>query len=326
MIDAEFKESNPGDHHSGSGLTAPARSGRRTSPAWKEWLLEGVARGMALLPFGAAQALGWLTGTLLVLIPNKQRRNALVNLRLCRPDWSEAQARRFRNCALREESKTFIEIAYLLLRPVPRVLALIRETHGLECLERGQGRGLIVLSPHLGAWELAGLYLSTRGPTTTLYKPQPLGDVLVRQARARGGADLVPTDNAGIRRLLQALRRGEYLGILPDQEPKAEKGSVFAPFFGVPALTMLLVNRLARKTGAPVVFLFARRLPWGRGFALHCLPAPDGVDAEDDETAARALNQGVEACVAICPEQYVWSYKRFRTRPDGGPHPYHGPC
>lgn len=326
MIDAEFKESNPRDRAARSGLTAPARAGRPTSPVWKEWLLEGVARGMALLPFGAAQALGWLTGILMVLIPNKQRRNALVNLRLCRPDWSEAQARRSRNCALREESKTFIEIAYLLLRPVPRVLALIRETHGLEWLERGQGRGLIVLSPHLGAWELAGLYLSTRGPTTTLYKPQPLGDVLVRQARARGGADLVPTDNAGIRRLLQALRRGEYLGILPDQEPKAEKGSVFAPFFGVPALTMLLVNRLARKTGAPVVFLFARRLPWGRGFALHCLPAPDGVDAEDDETAARALNRGVEACVAICPEQYVWSYKRFRTRPDGGPHPYHGPC
>lgn len=325
MIDAEIMESNPRDLSAGSSRISLARSGRRPAPAWKEWLIEKLARGIARLPFGAAQALGWLIGFMLAWLPNKQRRNTLVNLRLCYPDWSEAEVRRFRDLSLREEAKTFIEIAYLLLRPVSRVLSLIRETHGLEWLERSQGRGLIVLSPHLGAWEMAGLYLSTRGPTTTLYKPQPLGDALVRQARARGGADLVPTDNAGIRRLLQALRRGEYLGILPDQEPRAEKGSVFAPFFGAPALTMLLVNRLARKTGAPVVFLFALRLPWARGFALHCLPAPEGVDSADDETAAAALNQGVEACIGFCPEQYVWSYKRFRTRPDGGPHPYRGP-
>jgi Kdo2-lipid IVA lauroyltransferase/acyltransferase len=325
MIDAEIKESNSRDPSEETGPTTPARLGRRRAPPWKERLVRILARGISLLPFSVAQALGWLTGTLLARIPNKQRRNALVNLRLCHPVWGESQVRRFRDISLREESKTFIEIAFLLLRPVPRVLSLIREAHGLEWLERSQGRGMIVLSPHLGAWEMAGLYLSTCGPTTTLYKPQPLGDDLVRRARARGGAELVPTDHTGIRRLLQALRRGEYLGILPDQEPKEDKGSVFAPFFGVPALTMLLVNRLSRKTGAPVVFLFARRLPWAGGFVLHCLPAPEGVDAEDDVVAAAALNRGVEACVSICPEQYVWSYKRFRTRPDDDPHPYHGP-
>jgi KDO2-lipid IV(A) lauroyltransferase len=136
---------------------------------------------------------------------------------------------------------------------------------------------------------------------------------------------LVPTDQQGIRRLLQSLRRGNYLGILPDQEPKAHKGSVFAPFFGVPAFTMLLVNKLARKTGARVVFLFAERLPKRRGFALHCLAAPWGIDSEDEVEAATALNLGVEQCVRICPEQYVWAYKRFRSRPDGAPHPYRGP-
>lgn len=297
----------------------------RAGPPWRERLVSLLAWGLSLLPLRAAHGLGWLAGTLMARIPNKQRRNALINLRLCHPQWSEAEALNFRARALREEAKTFAEVAHLWLRPVPGVLSLIRETHGLEWLEGRDGRGLIVLSPHLGAWELAGLYLSTRGPTTTLYKPQPLGDDLVRQARARGGAELVPTDQTGIRRLLQALRRGEYLGILPDQEPKADKGSVFAPFFGVPALTMLLVNRLARKTGAPVVFLFARRLPKAEGFALYCLPAPEGVDAADDERAALALNQGVEACIRVCPEQYLWSYKRFRSRPQGGPHPYRGP-
>ena len=318
-------ESNPGGDVLKGPPTAVAAGGRRSAPVWQEWLARQLAMGLSRLPFGFSQGLGWLLGTLLRYLPNKQRRNALINLRLCHPDWEEAKVRRFRDRALREEAKTFVEIAYLLLRPVPRVLSLIRETQGLELLEKPAGQGLIVLSPHLGAWEMAGLFLSTRGPTTTLYKPQPLADELVRQARGRAGAHLVPTDQTGIRHLLQGLRRGEFLGILPDQEPKEDKGCVYAPFFGVPALTMLLVNRLARRTGAAVVFLFARRLPWGRGFALHCLPAPPGVDSADEVEAAAALNQGVEACVALCPEQYVWSYKRFRTRPGGEPHPYHGP-
>ena len=316
--------SNPGGDASMVTETASA-GGRGQAPAWQEWLVRLLAQGLSRLPLAFSQGLGWLLGTLLWYCPNKQRRNAFINLRLCHPDWSEAELRRFRNRALREEAKTFVEIAYLLLRPVPQVLSLIRESQGLELLERRGEQGLIVLSPHLGAWEMAGLYLSTRGPTTTLYKPQPLADDLVRRARGRAGALLVPTDQTGIRRLLQGLKRGEYLGILPDQEPKEDKGCVFAPFFGVPALTMLLVNRLARRTGARVVFLFARRLPWGRGFALHCLPAPGGVDSADEVEAAAALNRGVEACVDLCPEQYVWSYKRFRTRPGGGPHPYHGP-
>jgi len=184
---------------------------------------------------------------------------------------------------------------------------------------------VIVLSPHLGAWELAGLYLSTQGPTTTLYKPQPELDWLIREVRARRGAELVPTDSRGIRKLMQALKRGEYVGILPDQEPRANRGSIFAPFFGVPAFTMLLINRLARKTGARVIFMFAERLPGRQGFRVHCLPAPEAIDSEDDLEGATALNAGIEACVRVCPEQYVWAYKRFRKRPDGFPKLYVGP-
>jgi KDO2-lipid IV(A) lauroyltransferase len=205
------------------------------------------------------------------------------------------------------------------------VLSLVRGISGGDLLRRDDGRGVIVLSPHLGAWELAGLYLSAQGPTTTLYKPQPELDWLIREARGRGGAKLVPTDPQGIRGLIRALRRGEYVGILPDQEPKAHRGSVFAPFFGVPAFTMLLINRLARKTGARVIFLFAERLPRAQGFHIHCLPAPAGIDSEDDLTGATALNQGIEAAVNTCPEQYVWAYKRFRKRPQGMPKLYQGP-
>jgi KDO2-lipid IV(A) lauroyltransferase len=305
-------------------LKGEPEAGRPIHP-WRERLVALFIDAVALLPLRAAHGLGWLIGYLLAKIPNKQRRNALVNIRLCYPNLGEAEAVAFRDRSLLEYGKTYAEIAFLWRRPVARVLASVRESDGLEHLERKDGKGVIVLSPHLGAWELAGLYLSTQGPTTTLYKPQPVGDSLIRQARARGGADLVPTDQQGIRRLLQALRRGDYLGILPDQEPKADRGSVFAPFFGVPAFTMLLVSRLARKTGARVVYLFAERMPRGRGYRLHCLPAPEGIASEDDLTAANALNLGVERCIGVCPEQYVWAYKRFRSRPDGGAHPYRGP-
>ncbi len=123
---------------------------------------------------------------------------------------------------------------------------------------------------------------------------------------------------------MQALSNGEYAGILPDQEPRANKGAAFAPLFGIPAWTMVLVNRLARKSGARVIFMFAERLPRSAGFRIHCLPAPDGIDSDDDATAAAALNRGIEQCIAVCPEQYLWPYRRFRRRPDDSPKIYRG--
>lgn len=284
-----------------------------------------LLRAISRLPLSLIHQLGTGIGWLMLKIPNKQRRNALINIRLCFPHLGAAQALAFRRRSFLEYGKTYSEVAYLWLRPTRNVLALVREVSGGELLHRDDGRGVIVLSPHLGAWELAGLYLSAQGPTTTLYKPQPELDWLIREIRGRAGAELVPTDRQGIRKLMQALRRGEYVGILPDQEPRMNPGSVFAPFFGVPALTMLLINRLARKTGARVIFLFAVRLSRAQGFHIHCLSAPVGIDSEDEITGATALNRGIEDAVNTCPQQYLWAYKRFRRRPPGMPNLYRGP-
>ncbi|MBK1643811.1 lipid A biosynthesis acyltransferase [Thiocapsa imhoffii] len=291
----------------------------------KDALASGVVRLMARLPLRLLQRLGMLIGALIAVWPNKQRRNALLNIGLCCPQLDHASQQQLRNRNLREFGKTYLEIGYLWLRPAATVLSLVREVRGAELLERRNGRGLIVLSPHLGAWELAGLYLAAQGPTAIFYKPQKYLDDLIRAARARSGAELAPITAKGIRVLVQALERGEFVGILPDQEPKANKGAVFAPFFGIPAFTMLLVNRLARKTGAPVIFMFAERLAADQGFRMHCLPAPEGIDSDDDLAAATALNRGIEQCVATCPEQYLWPYKRFRKRPNGEAPIYLGP-
>lgn len=305
---------------------------RRTMPhagaadkTFEDRLIEWILRIVARLPLRASHALGTLIGWLLARIPNKQRRNGLINIRLCLAHLSEDEARRFRDRSLAENGKTYAEIAYLWLRPPERVLARVRELIGGDALKRRPGEGVIVLSPHLGAWELAGLYLSSLGPTTTLYKPQRRLDSLIRDARARLGANLVPTTARGVRGLVAALERGEYVGILPDQEPRENRGSVFAPFFGVPALTMLLINRLARRTGARVVFLFAERLPRAGGYRLHCIEGDQAIADENDQVAATALNRGIETCIGICPEQYIWPYKRFRRRPAGEERIYRGP-
>ena len=290
----------------------------------KDGFAHALVRLIARLPLSVLHGLGAGLGFIASRWPNKQRRNALMNIALCLPHLSRTEQIRLRNRNLREFGKTYFEIGYLWLRPVNHVLALVREVKGAELLRRDGGKGLIVLSPHIGAWELAGLYLAAQGPTAIFYKPQSYLDDLIRTSRARSGARLAPITSKGIRVLVQALERGEFVGILPDQEPKADKGAVFAPFCGVPAFTMLLVNRLARRTGAAVVFLFAERLPGEQGFRLHCLPAPDGIDSDDDLVAAAALNQGIEQCVMTCPEQYLWPYKRFRRRPTGAPKIYTG--
>lgn len=292
-------------------------------------VIDGIARLLvrllSRLPLAVLHRMGAVVGWLFVHWPNRQRRNALINLRLCYPDLPEDELIRLRNRNLTEFGKTYLEIGYLWLRPLDQVHALVHEVMGAEYLRRPPGKGMIVLSPHLGAWELAGLHLARHGSTAIFFKPQRYLDDLILTARRRCGAQLAPITARGIRVLVQALERGEYVGVLPDQEPKEDKGAVFAPLFGIPAYTMLLVQRLARRAGVPVVFMFAERLPGARGFRMHCIPAPAGIDSADEQVAAAALNQGIEHCVAICPDQYVWPYKRFRRRPCGQPGIYAGP-
>lgn len=297
----------------------------RLTHALTELSLRAVLRLLAPLPLPLIHRLGSLLGWIAVRWPNRQRRNALINIALCFPDLSPTEQRHLRDRTFAEFSKTYLEIAYLWRRPIEQVLGLVREVRGAEWLDRAPGQGLIVLSPHHGAWELVGLYLAARGRSTFFYKPQQYLDELIRTSRARNGATLAPITARGIRVLIEALERGECVGILPDQEPKADKGAIFAPFFGIPAFSMLLVNRLARRTQVPVIFIFAERLAAGQGFIIHCLPAPEGIDSADEQQAATALNRGIEQCVRLCPAQYLWPYKRFRRAPAGMPKRYVGP-
>jgi KDO2-lipid IV(A) lauroyltransferase len=200
-------------------------------------------------------------------------------------------------------------------------MTLVREVHGLEHVEaaRAAGKGVLVLEPHLGNWELGGLYLGQHLPITFLYRParQAWADALTRRGRERGGVRLATPDVKGVRAMLQALKRGEGVGVLPDQV--ASKGDgVWAPFFGRPAFTPTLTFRLIAATGAVPLILFCERLRWGRGFRLHILPAP--VLPDDPVAAATRLNAAIEDLIRRYPDQYLWTYRRYK-RPHDAPAP-----
>lgn len=275
-----------------------------------EWLLRTNAR----LPLPVLHMVGNAIGTLLALIPGKRLSTCRTNIRLCFPELSPAQQRRLVRRNIRQTAKALMEVGKLWLLPAEKNLAMIRHVEGEQHVSDtlAAGKGVILATPHLGSWELFGSYCSARYPLTSMYqKPLMKGlDKLIREGREDSGGRYVPTDNSGIRALLTALRNGEMIGILPDQVPA--EGGVLAPFFGHPALTMNLLGNLAAKTGSVVIFGFAERLPWARGFDLHFLPADELITTSAAEDSTARVNAQVEQCIRMAPEQYLWMYKRFQ--------------
>ena len=181
-----------------------------------------------------------------------------------------------------------------------------------------QRRGVLFLTPHLGCFEVTPRAYAERfgvphaAPITVLYRPSRHAalDALLRQARQRPGMAAAPTTLAGVRQLMQALRRGEAVGLLPDQVPPEGLG-VWSPVFGKPAYTMTLAARLALQTGATVLLVRCEREPMGRGFVMYAEPLPKPLDA-DLETAVRQVNEAMEHVIRQCPGQYLWGYGRYK--------------
>ncbi len=280
------------------------------------------------MPLWMARGGGRLIGQLLYLIPNKQRRIYAINIALCFPEMSELEQKSLLRNSLIENFITMLEMPGVWHRDAKVWAGLTEPGRGFSELEAAmsQGKGVIMAGPHLGNWEVGFQYLASEFPLTALYRPprERSLDDFIYQGRRKTGADLAPANVRGVKKLITALRKGEMLFVLTDQLPKAagKQGSVFAPFFGQSAATMVLVNSLARKTGAPVFFFYTERYPAVQGYGLHCMPAPEGVDSVVVEEAAAAINLGLEACIRQLPEQYLWGYKRFEKRADGGRSPY----
>ena len=274
---------------------------------------------LGAVPLPMLHMVGAVIGTLLWWLPNSLKRVTLLQLQRCMPELGEAERRRIARTSLINSAKAVCEAPALWFAPAWRLRRWLDAPEAEAQMRRliAGGGGLILLSPHLGAWELAGLFCAHVGAMTSLYKPQKGAmNELILLGRCRNGARLVPTSTGGVKSLLQALRRGEMVGILPDHDPPPHSGD-FAPLFGWPAHTTTLVSKLAGRGDLPVYFIYAERLSWGRGFRYHLREAPEGIG--DREHGLAALNRGVEQVIRHLPEQYWWGYKRYRRQPQGAP-------
>jgi KDO2-lipid IV(A) lauroyltransferase len=290
-------------------------------------LISLLLRWLGWLPLPVSRALGRGVGTLLYRLPNREQATARVNLSLCFPELADAERERLLRQTLRENATTILEMPAAWRRGSDFWRARIDVQPGLTEAIRERlalGRGLIYAAPHLGNWEVGLHYLTSLGPTTAFYRPPRESAVedFMLSGRRRAGAKLAAITSQGIRALYQALSAGEQIAVLPDQQPKrAGASGAFGAFFGVPALTMTLLARLARKSQAPVLFIYAARMPDGR-FCMHGMPASAAVASADPEEAVTALNADIERCVRLFPAQYQWTYRRFLAQPQGGRHPY----
>lgn len=271
-------------------------------------------RLLSKTPLWLLHGTGWLLGWLVFLLSPSYRRHFIANTRQAGYRFAQVAA------AVGNTGRMVMEIPRLWLRPADKPIADPVQWDGVELVEEklAAGRGLVVLTPHIGCFEiLAQAYaerFGARWPMTALYRParKKLLRQLEETARARPGLLTAPANVNGVRQMLRALKNGQCVGILPDQVPPAGLG-VWAPFFGQQAYTMTLVSRLLRISGAEPVIIWGERLPWGRGYVLHVQEMAVVLPEVQDETAdAQAINAAMEAVIRQKPDQYLWSYDRYK--------------
>lgn len=265
-------------------------------------------RIIAAFPLGAIQALGVTLARLVFALSSRERKRLADNLR--QAGYEDAELRR---AAIAETGKTIAEMPWLWTRPQADVVKLVRSVEGEAVVSSAtaRGKGIIYLTPHLGAFEVAAQFAASVAPITAMYRPPRQGGLepFIRAGRARGNVRLATADMKGVFALLRSLRNGGWVGILPDQVPSKGEGE-WTDFFGRPAYTMTLTHRLQKSVHAEIVLVFCERLPRGAGYRIHLEPLPP---TEPGESPTRALNRALEHLIRKCPAQYLWSYNRYKV-------------
>lgn len=273
-------------------------------------MLNFFSKILALLPLSIVHQLGCALGWALhVCTPAsaKMQRENLARSALC------SLQRDFKHTLkanIGETGKTLLETFAIWKKKEPELLALVKQVHGWHIVKDALqlGKGIIFLTPHLGCFEITPIYYGSKHPITVLYRAPKMNWLmpLIQAGRARTGVSLAQANASGVRKLMQALKRGEAIGILPDQIPAAGEGE-WADFFGKPAYTMTLASKLAEKTGAAVIMAYGERLENGAGYDIH-------LQKIDSIATPALLNKAIEQQIAQKPSQYLWRYNRYKQR------------
>ena len=274
-----------------------------------------ILRLAARLPLSLAHRVGSVLGWLLYGMSPTYRRHVRENLAAARYDDA-----RLRRRAIAAAGQMITELPALWFRPHEEVVALVKEVQGAEIAFAAQkaGKAILFLTPHMGSFEIAAQYAAVHVPITVLYRRPKAAwlEPLMRAGRGRSNVRLVPADLTGVREIFSAIKRGEAVGLLPDQVPGVGEGE-WSEFFGRPAYTMTLAAKLAARDNVACFLAFAKRLPRGEGYSILLRPLSP---ARAGESATRRLNRALEELVVECPEQYLWGYNRYKT-PEGAKPP-----
>lgn len=278
-------------------------------------MLVNTFRFLSHFPLPFLHALGAFLGYVVYWSSPKYRRRLKENI-------ERAGFGKSLSAAIRESGKTILELPFIWCAPMQRVLNSIRlENWDVVQAAIDGKRGIVFLTPHMGCFEVTAQYVATRTKLTVMYRPprKKALEPLIEGARARENLLLAPANLAGVRIMARALKGGEAIGLLPDQVPEKGEG-VWADFFGRPAYTMTLSAKLQQMSGAPIILTYAERLPRGQGYALRFVRFEETL-GESAEQQARAINIAMEKLISRCPEQYFWSYHRYKKPRGAEPAP-----
>ncbi|KQW46253.1 MULTISPECIES: lysophospholipid acyltransferase family protein [unclassified Roseateles] len=274
-----------------------------------------VFRWLSRVPLALLHALGALLGWVVYGASGDYRRRFKANVAQAGIRWADARP------AIAAAGRMAAELPWLWIATKREPLGAKLRWDGAELLAATleQKRGLIVMTPHMGCFEMCAQAIAERfttpeAPITVLYRPARQASMreVMAGSRERPGLATAPASLAGVRQMIRALRKGEVIGLLPDQVPPDGLG-VWAPFFGKPAYTMTLAARLVQQTGAALLLIWGERLPGGQGFVVHVLPAPEIAKDASPEDAAATINAAMESVIRRAPGQYLWGYNRYKA-------------
>lgn len=251
--------------------------------------------------------------------PNQAKNIAQRNIELSFPELTTEERIELLEQTLRHNVATMFELPFMWLNSYEKILQSVSNITIPPEFEEDQKNfnQMIFITPHFGSWELSGLFASSLYPLATLYRPSRLYiDPLIIQGRAKNGATLVATTTQGIRDMMKAMKSGSSVGILPDQDPGQGEG-IFAPFFGIEANTMVLLSRLANRFKIPAYIVASKRDLNSGAFTIELVKISDQLQSDDVLTSVTVLNKAIEDEIRKAPTQYLWTYKRFKTAPDG---------
>ena len=273
-----------------------------------------------LLHWLPSPVLAWLgrgLGRLLFVAARSRRAVALKNLSLCFPELTLHEQKQIARRHFQAFSQVILEQGVLWWASDARYLSLVNIS-GLEHWQAVQDRPVIWLVPHFVGLDWGGLLLAKLKVTASVYSRQrsELLNEMLLKSRSRFNKPVLFSRQEGLRGIIRELRKGTPFFYLPDLD-YGPRDAVFVPFFGVPAATITGLSRIAKITGAVVLPAIARQLPNGAGYEMKIYPAWENFPTDDVIADTTRMNEFIEARVREMPEQYLWTHKRFKTRPEG---------